>query len=175
MRRTLTAIIALLAVMLAGIAYLRWAYKISATRAGTGWLPEYPVAPDGRRDRQRILLLRDDRLGAQRVGPVGQHRLRRLSSVVPGNRLGRLPAKRVAHRGRRLVYSQGILVLAALSGGLLIAFDGITDHLIPLFAVGAFLAFTLSQAGMVEHWRRVGGPHAGKSMVINGSAPFAPR
>ena len=59
-----------------------------------------------------------------------------------------------AHRGRRLVYSQGIIVLAVLSGGLLIVFGGITDHLIPLFAVGAFLAFTLSQAGMVAHWRK---------------------
>ena len=72
-----------------------------------------------------------------------------------------------AHRGRRLVYSQGILVLAALSAGILTAFGGITDHLIPLFAVGAFLAFTLSQAGMVAHWRRVGGAHSRKSMVIN--------
>ena len=59
-----------------------------------------------------------------------------------------------AHRGRRLVYSQGILVLAVLSGGILAAFGGITDNLIPLFAVGAFLAFTLSQAGMVAHWWR---------------------
>jgi hypothetical protein len=72
-----------------------------------------------------------------------------------------------AHRGRRLVYSQGILLLAVLSAGLLIAFGGITDNLIPLFAVGAFLAFTLSQAGMVEHWRRVGGSHSGKAMAIN--------
>ena len=72
-----------------------------------------------------------------------------------------------AHRGRRLVYSHGILVLAGLSAGLLIGFGGITDNLIPLFAVGAFLAFTLSQAGMVEHWRRAGGEHAGKSMAIN--------
>jgi hypothetical protein len=40
--------------------------------------------------------------------------------------------------------------------------------LIPLFAVGAFLAFTLSQAGMVEHWRRLGGPGSGRSMAING-------
>ena len=63
----------------------------------------------------------------------------------------------------------GILVLAVLSAGLLIVFGGITDHLIPLFAVGAFLAFTLSQAGMVEHWRRVGGPGAGRSMAINGA------
>src|SRR5439155_19089403 len=73
-----------------------------------------------------------------------------------------------AHRGRRLVYSHGILVLAALSGALLVLFRGITDSLIPLFAVGAFLAFTLSQAGMLEHWRRVDGPHAGRSMAING-------
>ena len=57
-------------------------------------------------------------------------------------------------RGRRLVYSLGILFLTAMSGLLLVVFGGITDRLIPLFAVGAFLAFTLSQAGMVMHWWR---------------------
>ncbi len=46
-------------------------------------------------------------------------------------------------------------------------FGGITDKLIPLFAVGAFLAFTMSQAGMVEHWRKVQGPHSSKAMIIN--------
>jgi hypothetical protein len=56
--------------------------------------------------------------------------------------------------GRRLVYSFGILLLAIGSGGLLGVFGGITDRLIPLFAVGAFLSFTLSQAGMAAHWRR---------------------
>ena len=59
-----------------------------------------------------------------------------------------------ATMGRRLVFSGGILFLTAAAGLLLIAFRGITDHLIPLFAVGAFLAFTLSQAAMVMHWRR---------------------
>ena len=54
-----------------------------------------------------------------------------------------------------------------LSGAILVAFGGITDHLIPLFAVGAFLAFTLSQAGMVAHWKRIGGAHSRKSMAIN--------
>ena len=78
----------------------------------------------------------------------------RLCRVIASD--GFLPSG-FAHRGRRLVYSQGIIVLAVLSAGLLIAFGGITDHLIPLFAVGAFLAFTLSQAGMVVHWRRLGG------------------
>jgi hypothetical protein len=55
----------------------------------------------------------------------------------------------------------------------LIAFRGVTDRLIPLFAVGAFLAFTLSQAGMVAHWHRAGGVHARHSMVINGFGAIA--
>jgi hypothetical protein len=72
------------------------------------------------------------------------------------------------YRGRRLVYSEGIYVLAVLAGILLILFHGVTDKLIPLFAIGAFLAFTLSQAGMVGHWRRNPGPGAVRSMVVNG-------
>ncbi len=55
--------------------------------------------------------------------------------------------------GRRLVFSVGILYLAAAAGFLLIVFGGITDRLIPLFAIGAFLTFTMSQLGMVVHWR----------------------
>jgi Amino acid permease len=55
--------------------------------------------------------------------------------------------------GRRLIYSVGILFLAVGAGSLLAAFGGITDRLIPLFAIGAFLSFTLSQAGMAAHWR----------------------
>ncbi|WP_253895229.1 APC family permease [Corallococcus exercitus] len=59
-----------------------------------------------------------------------------------------------AHRGRRLALSRGILTLSALAALLLIACRGITDRLIPLFAIGALMAFTLSQAGMVVHWGR---------------------
>jgi amino acid transporter len=55
--------------------------------------------------------------------------------------------------GRRLVFSVGIIYLAVAAALLLIAFDGITDRLIPLFAIGAFLTFTMSQLGMVVHWR----------------------
>ena len=72
-----------------------------------------------------------------------------------------------AIRGRRLVYSQGIIVLAVLSGVLLVVFEGITDRLIPLFAIGALVAFTMSQAGMVAHWRREGGRQARHSLPIN--------
>ena len=60
-------------------------------------------------------------------------------------------------RGRRLLYSWGIYVLVVLTALLLILFGGVTDRLIPLYAIGAFMAFTLSQAGMVMHWRRKGG------------------
>jgi amino acid transporter len=73
-----------------------------------------------------------------------------------------------ANRGRRLVYSEGIYALAILSLVILILFGGVTDRLIPLYAVGAFTAFTLSQAGMVLHWRREGGAHARHSMWVNG-------
>jgi hypothetical protein len=79
-----------------------------------------------------------------------------------------------AHRGRRLVYSRGIIVLAILSGALLVAFGGVTDRLIPLFAVGAFTAFLLSQAGMVAHWRRQPrDPQATRSLVVNGAGTAA--
>jgi hypothetical protein len=66
---------------------------------------------------------------------------------------GFLP-KPFAVAGHRLVFSIGIAYLACAAGLLLLVFDGITDRLIPLFAIGAFLTFTLSQAGMVVHWRR---------------------
>ena len=71
--------------------------------------------------------------------------------------------------GRRLVYTAGIVFLALGSAGLLAAFGGITDRLIPLFAVGAFLSFTMSQAGMAKHWWRSlhngPSPRGGRSAV----------
>jgi amino acid transporter len=69
--------------------------------------------------------------------------------------------------GDRLVFSNGILILSVATALILAAFRGRTQHLIPLYAVGVFLAFTLSQAGMVRHWLRARGPHWRKSMVIN--------
>src|SRR5258708_24296431 len=71
-------------------------------------------------------------------------------------------------RGRRLVYTQGIVVLAILAGVLLFLFGGVTDRLIPLYAVGAFLAFTLSQAGMVRHWWKARGPHRRDICLVDG-------
>ena len=74
-------------------------------------------------------------------------------------------------RGRRLLYSWGIYVLVALTAVLLIIFRGVTDRLIPLYAIGAFMAFTLSQAGMVMHWKRQG--NARGRMLVNGLGAIA--
>ena len=57
-------------------------------------------------------------------------------------------------KGRRLLFSYGIYALAGFTAIILMIFDGVTDRLIPLYAIGAFLAFTLSQAGMVKHWMK---------------------
>lgn len=74
-----------------------------------------------------------------------------------------------AERGRRLVFSLGIIVLAACSAILLIIFNGITTNLIPLFAVGAFTAFLFSQIGMVVHWlKRKNEPNVKIKMFFNG-------
>lgn len=67
---------------------------------------------------------------------------------------------------RRLVFSVGVLVLTVAAGGLLLLFGGITDRLIPLFAIGAFLTFSMSQIGMVVHWRRQG-PRDSTRLAIN--------
>src|SRR5215216_3672987 len=79
----------------------------------------------------------------------------RLSSLLARDRF--LP-RQLANRGDRLVFSNGIVILAIFSGVLVIAFGGDTSRLIPLYAVGVFLSFTLSQSGMVVHWLREGRP-----------------
>ena len=81
---------------------------------------------------------------------------------------GSLPPRHVRDaRAAPRLHPTGILALSRPRGALLIVFGGVTDDLIPLFAIGAFLAFTLSQAGMVQHWRRVGGAEARHSLPIN--------
>jgi amino acid transporter len=78
-------------------------------------------------------------------------------------------------RGRRLLFSHGIYALTGLTAVILILFKGVTDRLIPLYAIGAFLAFTLSQAGMVVHWKRQTGEHKGRAwhMLVNGTGAVA--
>lgn len=94
----------------------------------------------------------------------------RVCRVLAGDRY--LPEP-FMHRGRRLAFSHGIVVLALISALLLVAFGGITDKLIPLFAIGALSAFTTSQIGMVAHWRKQGGRGARWSMLLNACGALA--
>jgi amino acid transporter len=88
----------------------------------------------------------------------------RLSSIIAHD--GYLP-RQLANRGDRLVFSNGVLVLATAAGGLIIAFGGQTNALIPLYAIGVFLSFTLSQWGMVHHHRKERERGYKRNMVIN--------
>ncbi|MFF2185001.1 amino acid permease [Streptomyces sp. NPDC058155] len=72
-----------------------------------------------------------------------------------------------ARMGDRLAFSNGIILLSVAAGLVYVAFDGRTAALIPLYAVGVFLAFTLSQAGMVVHWWRLRNRHWRKSLLFN--------
>jgi hypothetical protein len=71
------------------------------------------------------------------------------------------------------VFSNGVIVLAAMAGVLIFVFGGKTDSLIPLYAVGVFTAFTLSQAGMVKHHLRIREPHWKRGVAINGTGSVA--
>jgi len=170
---TLTIIIAILMVLLLGIAYLVPAYGIAATDPGApGYqsvLSQLLAAVTGKGvfywiSIGSILIVLS--LSANTAFAD----FPRLARAIAQN--GYLPHGFVI-RGRRLVFAQGVYALAALTGILLIIFQGVTDRLIPLYAVGAFMAFTLSQAGMVVHWKRNAGRHSRYSMFLNGLGAFA--
>jgi len=172
-RRTLGVIIALLILMLAGIAYLVRAYGIAATDPGA---PGYQsvlamlVAAVAGKGFFYYTTIGSILLVLALSANTAFADFPRLCKTISHD--GFLP-RSFGSRGRRLVYSQGVYVMAALAAVLLIVFGGVTDRLIPLFAVGAFLAFTLSQAGMVFHWKRIGGSGARRSMLVNGLGAVA--
>ena len=89
----------------------------------------------------------------------------RLASIIAQD--GYLP-RQMANRGDKLVFSNGIIFLAAIAGLLIVVFEGNITGLIPLYAFGVFTGFTLSQAGMVSHHFRHRQPHWRASAVING-------
>ncbi len=94
----------------------------------------------------------------------------RLASLLA--RDGFMPS-RFAFRGERLAFSTGIVALAVLSIVVLAAFGGRVEALIPLYAIGVFTSITLSQSGMVVHWRRDRGDGWRRSIAINGTGAIA--
>jgi amino acid transporter len=152
--RTLAAIVVLLAILLAAIAVLCQGYRIGAMDQSKpdyqSVLSQLAAAVSGRGviyDVAMATVLTVVCLSAN-TSFVGFPRLCRLLAEDDF-----LPYA-FAMPGRRLVYNLGVLLLAGVACVLLVAFKGITDALIPLFAVGAFLAFALSQTGMARHWSK---------------------
>jgi amino acid transporter len=173
-QRTLTVIIAILVVLLFGIAYLARAYGIMA------------MEPEANHYQSLLSLLVTAVFGrgwfyfTTMGGVLLALALSANTAFADFPRLVRAIAMHdyLPHvfilRGRRLLFSHGIYALTGFTGLILILFDGVTDKLIPLYAIGAFLAFTLSQAGMVIHWRKTE-KHKGRlwHMFVNGIGAVA--
>jgi amino acid transporter len=154
-QRTLTVIIGILMVLLFGIAYLAKTYQVM------------PMDPDAKGYQSLLSLLVTVVFGR------GWFYYLTMGSVLLALALSantafadfpRLTRAIAMHdylphvfilRGRRLLFSHGVYALTGFTAVILILFGGVTDRLIPLYAIGAFLAFTLSQSGMVVHWLRM--------------------
>ena len=170
---TLTLIVAILGTLLIGLAVLIHAYGIVATDPGkTGYqsvLSLVTTAVMGRGvfyniTMVSVLLVLSLSANTSFAGFPQVCRLMAKDGYMP---------KAFLLRGRRFVYTIGTVTLTAASAGVLALFGGVTDRLIPLFAIGAFLAFTLSQAGMVQHWRKSDAPRARLYLAINAVGALA--
>lgn len=172
-RRTLSLIVAILVFLVGGLALLVRAYGITATAPGEpGYqsvVSQVVAAVAGRGPFYYVTMTAVLMVLALSANTSFAD-FPRVCRVLAENRY--LPPE-FARRGSRLVFTNGIVVLSLLAGLLLIVFGGVTDHLIPLFAVGAFLAFTMSQLGMVGHWRRINEPGRGPKLAINAVGALA--
>jgi amino acid transporter len=171
-QRTLSIIMFVLAVMLAGISYLVRAYNITATDPGQ---PGYQsvlslllLAVFGKGIFYYVTIASILLVLSLSANTAFADFPRLCRAIALNNYLPHV----FGYRGRRLVYTYGIVILAFSTAVLLVLFRGVTDRLIPLYAVGAFLAFTLSQSGMVVHWFKKRGPHWMKFMLVNGLGAF---
>jgi amino acid transporter len=171
---TLTIIIAILIVLLFGIAYLSRAYGITA------------MEPDEAHYQSVLSILTSAVFGRGWFYYLTSASVLTALSLSANTAFADFPrlAKAIAlhdylpHvfilRGRRLLFSHGIYALTGFTAVILILFRGVTDRLIPLYAIGAFLAFTLSQAGMVVHWLKMEKhPGRGWHAFVNGVGAVA--
>lgn len=166
-KQTLAFIVLVLAALLAGIMALCSAYRVGAidpdSSSYQSIISQLTAAVWGRSWFYYVTLASTLAVLAlsANTGFADFPRLCRLLS------LDEFMPRSFSNRGRRLVFSTGILVLAFMTAVILIIFGGVTDRLIPLFAIGAFLAFTLSQFGMVQHWNKNKATHANFSRSVN--------
>ncbi|MGA9719344.1 MAG: APC family permease [Acidobacteriaceae bacterium] len=172
-KKTLTIIISVLIVLLAGIALLCRIYGVGAVDPNSphyqSVISELTAAVMGRGVFYYVTIA-GILVALSLSANTAFADFPRLTRAIANNKF--LPGVFII-RGRRLLYSHGIYALVTFTAILLIVFGGVTDRLIPLYAIGAFLAFTLSQAGMVVHWKRKGGKGAFGHILVNGLGAFA--
>ncbi len=173
-QRTLTVIIAILMVLLFGISYLAKTYGIMAMEpeeAGYQNLLSLLLTAVFGRGWFYFLTMGSVLLALALSANTAFADFPRLTRAIATHDY--LPHVFIL-RGRRLLFSHGIYALTGFTAVILILFKGVTDRLIPLYAIGAFLAFTLSQAGMVIHWKKEPA-HPGRSwhMFVNGIGAVA--
>ncbi|HZR22038.1 MAG TPA: APC family permease [Vicinamibacterales bacterium] len=160
---TLVAMAALAISMFLGISILAHAYRVMPTGAESG------VSQLGRaifgRNVIYYLLQAATTLILVLAANTAYADFPRLASIVSRDRY--LP-RQFMNQGDRLAFSNGILVLSVFAAILIIAFKGDTQSLLPLYMIGVFVSFTLSQAGMVIHWRHTKEAGWKTSAFING-------
>lgn len=172
-KRTLTLIVVLLSALLAGIALLCRIYHIGATPPDApGYqsvLSQITFAVLGRNWFYYLTMGTVLVAVSLAANPAFQDFPRLAKAIAEHNYLPHV----FLLRGRRLLHSWGIYALVFLSTVILVLFGGITDRLIPLYAIGVFMAFTLSQAGMVVHWYRRRGSGWLRHAAVNGIGAVA--
>jgi amino acid transporter len=161
---TLTAMAVLAIVMFIGITFLAHAYAVVPTPTESG-VSQLGRAIFGTGTVAYYLIQAATTLILVLAANTAYADFPRLASIV--SRDGYLP-RQFMNQGDRLAFSNGILVLSAFAAILIAVFRGDTQSLLPLYMIGVFISFTLSQAGMVIHWRRTRSPGWRSSAAVNG-------
>jgi amino acid transporter len=161
---TLVAMATLAIVMFVGITVLAHAYKVVPNSAESG-ISQLGKAIFGGPNLPYYLLQAGTTLILVLAANTAYADFPRLASIVSRDRY--LP-RQFMNQGDRLAFSNGILVLSVFAAILIVAFRGDTQSLLPLYMIGVFISFTLSQAGMVIHWRKTNEPGWRTSASING-------
>jgi len=150
---TLTWMAALLATMFIGTSIMAYLYQVHPTQNETVISQFARIIFTGRMGWFYFVIQGTTALILVLAANTSFADFPRLASLLARDRF--LP-RQFATRGDKLVFSNGIIILAVFSAVLIVAFGGDTSRLIPLYAVGVFLSFTLSQSGMVRHWWKAG-------------------
>jgi amino acid transporter len=161
---TLVAMATLAIVMFVGITVLAHAYQVVPNSAESG-ISQLGRAVFGGTNLLYYLLQAGTTLILVLAANTAYADFPRLASIVARDRY--LP-RQFMNQGDRLAFSNGILVLSLFAAILIVAFRGDTQSLLPLYMIGVFVSFTLSQAGMVIHWRKTKEPGWKTSAMING-------